>query len=62
MITLHRYFFETWSATLIQPPIGVALGKEYQSIIDRNFKTDGNNQITLIKSPIKRRKKRKQND
>ena len=60
MITLKKYF-ETWSATPIQPPVGVVPGG-YQHIIDRNFKTGGNNTITLLKSPIKRTKKRKNND
>lgn len=62
MISLNKFFLETWSATPIQPPVGVVPGSGYQDIIDRNFKSDGNNQVTLIKSPIKRIKKRKQND
>ena len=61
MITLKKYF-ETWSATPIQPPVGVVPGNRYQDIIDRNFKNGGNDTITLLKSPIKRTKKRKNND
>ena len=62
MIPLSKYFAETWSATPIQPPVGVVPGDGYQKIIDRNFKSDGSNQILLIKSPIKRSRKRKSND
>ena len=61
MISLSNYFSETWSATPIQPPVGVVPGDGYQKIIDRNLKT-GNSITTLIKSPIKRTRKRKQND
>ena len=57
MISLKQYF-ETWSATPIQPPVGVVPGDGYQKIIDRNFKTGGNGTITLLKSPIKRTKKK----
>jgi hypothetical protein len=54
-------YFETWSATPIQPPVGAVSDDQYQKIIDKNLKS-GNGDITLIKSPIKRTRRRKEND
>ncbi len=61
MIPLGSYFSETWSATPIQPPVGAVPGDGYQKIIDRNMKT-GNSITTLIKSPIRRTRRRKKDD
>lgn len=61
MISLKMYYAEAWSATPIQPPVGAVPGDGYQKIIDRNIKS-GNQITTLIKSPIRRTRKRKNND
>ncbi len=61
MIPLSGYFAEAWGATPIQPPVGAVPGDGYQKIIDRNMKS-GNSITTLIKSPIRRTRKRKTED